>query len=700
MEAPKTRNLFPESTPEESWEKTLTRTNFLLIVAIDDYNTTGIPPLKNCVKDAEDLLELLLEDYEFDPENVRFLCSGKAERFPHLVTGQATRRNIIDQMRVIAKQCQNENERLGANEDQSASNLLLYYSGHGWYDDFLEQGYWIPVDATLDDFSMYVSNSTIRDFLNGIDTHHTLLLADSCFSGSLFATGEGKSIANSRLEQDASRWGITAGRNEVVSDGTAGENSPFAANLLEELRKNESIGVQELSVKVLEKVAADDKQTPRGEPLRVRGHKGGQFVFRKRQNARKHFDLGMALMDLAEYVPERTRYLSASKQFALAVRLTKKPQELSEFSLWYARALAAAGDYKAALEALQATVPSPAHQFLKCCLLFLFHKEGEEGFSDKLQIAINRFEHSWPEHALWPLCQEMKVRLNQPSNVRLCLFLVAIDKYQSPVSPLDGCINDLYLVRDTFQQIWPEDSLRIIELKDEQATRDNILNQLKALAQELSFEDRFIFYYTGHSTNNPQTDDFLVVYDSRSENGRDIATSELNEAMSLIPTNAKGMILDTDGNQNIIEFHQSFLPDYGLLIGASEGQHAKETQISGQSHGLFTYSLVEVLLQVNESDNWERLPQLVETLVTQRTSDQKPLFFNLDLVLSSHQQREIFTDLIEFLEGTVKTVNPNRVEYMLNFMMAKGIRPIDEHLLRLAQSAKLNQKIMLYSMIE
>ncbi|MEL6841805.1 MAG: hypothetical protein AAFP02_01210, partial [Bacteroidota bacterium] len=94
MEQASTRNLFPEVSTEQDWAQELERTNYLLIVAIDDYDTPGIPPLKNCVKDAEDMLEILLEEYEFDAEHVRFLCSGSAERFPHLVNGPATRRFI------------------------------------------------------------------------------------------------------------------------------------------------------------------------------------------------------------------------------------------------------------------------------------------------------------------------------------------------------------------------------------------------------------------------------------------------------------------------------------------------------------------------------------------------------------------------------------------------------------------------------
>ena len=76
------------------------------------------------------------------------------------------------------------------------------------------------------------------------------------------------------------RWGLTAGRNEIATDGQPGGNSPFAESILYELRNaNGPVGVAELCYKVLEIVAANADQTPRGEPLKIDGHRGGQFVF-------------------------------------------------------------------------------------------------------------------------------------------------------------------------------------------------------------------------------------------------------------------------------------------------------------------------------------------------------------------------------------------------------------------------------------
>lgn len=85
---------------------------------------------------------------------------------------------------------------------------------------------------------------------------------------------------NEQLEKYSSRWALTSGTNEAVSDGVPGKYTPFAEALLSILEDtNRPIGVQELSSRVLEKVAASATQTPRSEPLPVKGHKNGQFVF-------------------------------------------------------------------------------------------------------------------------------------------------------------------------------------------------------------------------------------------------------------------------------------------------------------------------------------------------------------------------------------------------------------------------------------
>ena len=126
-------------------------------------------------------------------------------------------------------------------------------------------------------------------------------MADSCFAGSLFAKGAGRNVGK-RYERDPSRWGLTAGRNEIVSDGKAGDNSPFAESLLYRLRNNiGALNVQELCAHVTEYVLANSKQTPIGEPLQIEGHKNGQFVFHMKKDELADWKTAIATRTLQGY---------------------------------------------------------------------------------------------------------------------------------------------------------------------------------------------------------------------------------------------------------------------------------------------------------------------------------------------------------------------------------------------------------------
>lgn len=250
--------------------------NYVLVIAIDAY--VHCPPLYNCVKDAHDLIELLTERYQFERNN-----------FKEIFNAAATRANIYNAFRDLA-------QRVTPND-----NLLIYFSGHGEYDPVLKRGFWIPVDANPGDHYQYISNSDIKDFLAAINSHHTFLMADSCFSGALFAKGVAKNITK-RYEIDPSRWGLTAGRTEIVSDGKPGDNSPFAESLLYRLRQNtDALGVAELCAYVTEYVQAKTNQTPIGEPLKVEGHKNGQFVFHLKKDEARDWEATHQHNTLAAY---------------------------------------------------------------------------------------------------------------------------------------------------------------------------------------------------------------------------------------------------------------------------------------------------------------------------------------------------------------------------------------------------------------
>lgn len=232
--------------------------NYVFIVGINNYEHW--PNLYNAVRDANEIASTLIGLYDFDFSNVNVLLDEKA-----------TRNNIYEQLRSYI-------EKVTPND-----NLLVFFSGHGYFDELLNEGYWVPQEANTGSAGEYLPNSSILKILENVNSQHTLLVADACFSGSLFAEQQRGFAEN--VEKFRSRWGLASGRLETVSDGAYGQNSPFADAIIEFLKNNDKdkIAVSELVQYVKINVADKANQTPIGNPLKSIGDEGGEFVFYKRK---------------------------------------------------------------------------------------------------------------------------------------------------------------------------------------------------------------------------------------------------------------------------------------------------------------------------------------------------------------------------------------------------------------------------------
>ena len=233
--------------------------NYILSIGIDDYSS--VSKLNNAVRDAKEFTNLLLGRYTFEESDV-----------VEIYNNSATRAEIIETFRKLM-------ERL--NEEDS---LIIYFSGHGDYDDMMNMGYWIPVDAKSGERHTYIENTTIINYIRAMKSKHTFLVADSCFSGALFSQ-------NRRLYADVvadkkSRWALTSGRIELVSDGIIGDNSPFANCLLEFLKNNNEskLPISKLVNYVKITVGDNVEQTPQGNPLYGVGDEGGELVLELKNN--------------------------------------------------------------------------------------------------------------------------------------------------------------------------------------------------------------------------------------------------------------------------------------------------------------------------------------------------------------------------------------------------------------------------------
>lgn len=231
---------------------------YALVIGNTGYS--AFPALKTAGADAEAIAALLRDSYGYKTQVIR----------------DATRIAIIDAI-------EGYREKLGRND-----NLLIFYAGHGWMDEKAGRGYWLPVDATPDSKANWISNTTITDSIKAMDAKHVMVVADSCFSGTLT---RGIKIQRrdadyfKRLAEKKARVAMTSGGLEPVSDSGGQGHSAFAQAFLDALAKNDGVlDGSELFKRIERPVKLNADQTPAYADIRKAGHEeGGDFLFVRRR---------------------------------------------------------------------------------------------------------------------------------------------------------------------------------------------------------------------------------------------------------------------------------------------------------------------------------------------------------------------------------------------------------------------------------
>ena len=232
-------------------------TYYGLIIGINNYRDKEIHDLDNPIKDAEKLYQTLIDNYQFEKENLKLVKD-------------ATRADLIRSLDELAQT---------VTEDD---NLIIFYAGHGWWDDVAANGYWLPSDAEKDVKTNWFRNSTLVDYLKEINTKHTLLIADACFGGSIFKTRSAfgtKEKAYERLYELPSRKAMTSGTLTEVPD-----RSSFTKYLIRRLEENKDIYLssEELFSSFRMAVINNSDAIPQYGEIEKVGDEGGDFIFLKK----------------------------------------------------------------------------------------------------------------------------------------------------------------------------------------------------------------------------------------------------------------------------------------------------------------------------------------------------------------------------------------------------------------------------------
>lgn len=238
-----------------------------VVIGISDYadhGASGWHDLTTAARDANAIGDVLEKAYGF--------------KVTRLIDGAATRSAVIAALDQIAL--------LGPDDA-----CLVYFAGHGSHVARTDEGFWIPCDArslvnNRKPVEDWVWNSTLTRVIDASQARHLLVIADSCFSGSLFRGAASDPAIDPayqyyrRALQLPARQLLTSGGLEPVPDGGA-VNSKFAQQILHYLNDpaHQVFSAAELGVTICPKVSSLTGTMPRFGAFDVGSHGGGDFVF-------------------------------------------------------------------------------------------------------------------------------------------------------------------------------------------------------------------------------------------------------------------------------------------------------------------------------------------------------------------------------------------------------------------------------------
>ena len=225
---------------------------------------------------------------------------------------------------------------------------------------------------------------------------------------------------------------------------------------------------------------------------------------------------------------------------------------------------------------------------------------------------------------------------------RIRAVLVGVEIFERPEVPrLNGCVNDVLLVRRILKDVFEVPNRDIRVVVNERATKDAIVHRLREAVREADEGDIVVFFYSGHGSQirdrngdelSDHLDELIVPYDMDWDRKTYISDDEIDELFgevrpgvlveaffdccffgvgpqgleSPLPPAAHrddvrflvpplDIACRVEGDEERLAGHG--LRECGCFAGrnvlwsaTAEGQEAAEDDFDGLTHGVFTYS--------------------------------------------------------------------------------------------------------------
>ncbi len=259
------------------------------------------------------------------------------------------------------------------------------------------------------------------------------------------------------------------------------------------------------------------------------------------------------------------------------------------------------------------------------------------------------------------------------TNVRA--LLVGIDAYAA-VTPLSGCVADIDAIQATLRKCVPPDQLSVVALRNEQATRTNIIETFRSHLGPAESDEIAFFYFAGHGSQEPCPEEWarlepdglnetIVCVDSRTPGVWDLADKEINalieeagargaqvvmifdschsggvtrDILDVIPPSVRAAPMAQERRvfSNYLDAAQTRYDPTRLVAGSPPDpahialsacqphQTAKELPMLGTHRGAFSYAFEESLSLIGENASYVELAAAIRAKLHSQVNDQAP----------------------------------------------------------------------------
>ncbi|RFM36877.1 caspase family protein [Chitinophaga silvisoli] len=231
----------------------------LLMIGINDYPSGKYGKLYNTDVDIVNL-QAALKPFGYDNPVI-------------LKDGEATRAGILQALETLQK------------ESQMEDDIVILFAGHGELNMVSQKMDFITHDYN-DGPHQLITGDEMASYIDGMGAANILLFADCCFSGSLHVRLNSVASFNPYATPGLySRWILSSGGEENVTDGKKGQGSPTVVAFAKTLKSADKIDVIELHYHIASILKGNGyKQQPQLKPLAVKSHKDGLFEFYRDPN--------------------------------------------------------------------------------------------------------------------------------------------------------------------------------------------------------------------------------------------------------------------------------------------------------------------------------------------------------------------------------------------------------------------------------